>query len=113
VTCAQPSSSPSASPCARVGQPPADLCARLDAWRRAGYPAGAAPKIDDPAFDAIFDARKQIDRDTEKVEKAGRRLRALGVSKRVVAYWTGEDRFLFKGINTGDPELHIGDAYGG
>ena len=33
----------------QIAAPPSDLCAPLDAWRQAGYPASARPKVNDPA----------------------------------------------------------------
>ncbi len=97
----------------RLGEPPADICARLDAWRQAGYVPEQAPLIEDPALDELFASSKKIQRLTKKVDKAGRRLRALGVSKRVRNYWSLDNGSLFKGIDTGSPSLPIAEANGG
>ena len=97
----------------RLGEPPADICARLDAWRQAGYVPEQAPVIEDPALDELLASSKKIQRLTKKVDKAGRRLRALGVSKRVRNYWSLDNGSLFKGIDTGSPSLPIADANGG
>ena len=96
---------------ARVGalvQPaPADICVRLDAWRQAGYPAQDAPVIDDPGFKAATALPR---RDQRRINRAGRRMRALGISRTVVRLWRGEDTELFKGIDLGTGEIPIGEA---
>src|SRR5262249_17983913 len=56
---------------AKIPAPPADLCARLDAWRQAGYPAASRPKLDIPVFDEILRNEKLYDRQTEKLERSG------------------------------------------
>lgn len=75
---------------AQIPAPPADLCTRLDAWRQAGYPAASRPKIDDPIFDEILRNDRRYDRQSDKLQRAGDRLRELGVSKRVVGWWSGD-----------------------
>jgi hypothetical protein len=72
----------------RMPPPPADFCARLDAWRRAGYPAAQRPKIEDPVYLELLSEDGRIGHNLVKVERAGARLRELGVSKRVVGWWT-------------------------
>ena len=72
----------------RMPAPPADFCARLDAWRRAGYPAAQRPKIEDPVYTELLSEDGRIGHNLVKVERAGGRLRELGVSKRVVGWWT-------------------------
>jgi hypothetical protein len=72
---------------------PTDVCARLDAWRQAGYPAASRPVIHDPVFDEALRNNKRYDRVDAKLERSGARLRKLGVSKRVVGWWTGDTLF--------------------
>lgn len=48
------------------------------------------PKIDDPIFAEILRNDKRYDRQSEKLERSGDRLRKLGVSKRVVGWWDGD-----------------------
>jgi hypothetical protein len=72
---------------ARFARPPADFCTQLDAWRKAGYPKASRPRIDDPAVDWLVE---NLDRVDAKLERSGRRLRELGVSKRLVGWWTLE-----------------------
>jgi hypothetical protein len=72
----------------RMNPPPADFCARLDTWRKAGYPAAQRPKIQDPVFQELLSEDGRIGHNLVKVERAGARLRDLGVSKRVVGWWT-------------------------
>jgi hypothetical protein len=72
----------------RMPPPPADFCARLDAWRGAGYPAAQRPKIQDPVYAELLTEDGRIGRNFKKVERAGGRLRELGVSKRIVGWWT-------------------------
>jgi hypothetical protein len=86
--------------------PPADICTQLGAWRDRGYPTAGAPKLDDPALAALFASGD--DSAAKKIARAARRLRALGVSRRVVRIFTGDT--LYEGIDLGDPELHIGEA---
>ena len=69
---------------------PTDICARLDAWRQTGYPAASRPAIKDPAFEEALGNSKRYDRLNAKLERSGDRLRELGVSKRVVGWWTGD-----------------------
>jgi hypothetical protein len=68
--------------------PPTNICAQLDAWRQAGYPAASRPSVDDPALGALLDDDSGLDGASKKIARAGRRLRELGVSKRVVGWWT-------------------------
>jgi hypothetical protein len=75
---------------AQIPAPPADLCARLDAWRQAGYPAASRPAIDAPIFDEILRNDERYDRLNAKLGRSGERLRKLGVSTRVVGWWTGD-----------------------
>jgi hypothetical protein len=75
----------------RFAPPPTDFCARLDAWRKAGYPAASRPKIEDPAFIELLGEGNTLDRVDRKLARAGRRLRELGVSKRIVGWWTFEN----------------------
>jgi hypothetical protein len=75
---------------AQIPAPPADLCARLDAWRQAGYPAASRPAINDPVFDELLRNEERYDRLNDKLARSGDRLRKLGVSKRVVGWWTGD-----------------------
>jgi hypothetical protein len=72
----------------RMPPPPADFCARLDAWRRAGYPASQRPKIEDPVYLELLSEDGRLGHNLVKVERAGGRLRELGVSKRIVGWWT-------------------------
>jgi hypothetical protein len=72
----------------RMPPPPADFCARLDAWRSAGYPAAQRPKIQDPVYAELLTEDGRIGHNFQKVERAGGRLRELGVSKRIVGWWT-------------------------
>jgi hypothetical protein len=72
----------------RMPPPPADFCARLDAWRSAGYPAAQRPKIQDPVYAELLTEDGRIGQNLKKVERAGGRLRELGVSKRVAGWWT-------------------------
>jgi hypothetical protein len=72
----------------RLNPPPADFCERLVAWRRAGYPAAQRPKIEDPVFQELLSEDGRLGHNLEKVERAGARLHELGVSKRVVGWWT-------------------------
>jgi hypothetical protein len=69
---------------------PTDICARLDAWRQAGYPAASRPAIKDPVFEEALGNNKRYDRLDAKLERSGERLRKLGVSKRVVGWWSGD-----------------------
>ncbi|HKO26314.1 MAG TPA: hypothetical protein VJU80_02550 [Solirubrobacteraceae bacterium] len=87
---------------------PADICAQLQAWQQAGYPVKGAPKIDDPALGALS---KGTDSLGKKVERAAKRLRALGVSKRTARLFTGDTDVLYKGWDL-DNEVPIGDATG-
>jgi hypothetical protein len=72
----------------RMNPPPADFCARLDAWRKAGYAAAQRPKIQDPVFQELLSEDGRIGHNLVKVERAAARLRELGVSKRVLGWWT-------------------------
>jgi hypothetical protein len=72
----------------RIAPPPTDFCARLKAWRQAGYPAASRPEIKDPLLDELVSDESRLGQNLEKVERTGRRLRELGVSKRVVGWWT-------------------------
>ena len=67
---------------------PADLCARLDAWRRAGYPAASRPVIHDPVLEDLVSEHGRLAMNFAKIARAGGRLRELGVSKRVADWWT-------------------------
>jgi hypothetical protein len=89
---------------------PADICTQLGDWRDRGYPADSAPRIDDPGIDALFAEADTID--TKKLDRAARRLRKLGVSRRIARIFRGDDDSLYDGIDLGDGELHIGDANG-
>jgi hypothetical protein len=73
-----------------VGAPPTDLCARLDAWRKAGYPAASRPAIEDPGITVLLRDDSGEQRIQRKLNRSGERLRELGVSKRVVGWWTGD-----------------------
>jgi hypothetical protein len=73
---------------ARMPALPADFCARLDTWRKAGYPAAQRPKLQDPIYTELLSEDGRIGHNLEKVGRAGGRLRELGVSKRVVGWWT-------------------------
>jgi len=75
---------------AQFAPAPTDICARLDAWRQAGYPAASRPAIHDPIFEEALRNDDRYDRLDAKLERSGDRLRALGVSKRVVGWWTGD-----------------------
>jgi hypothetical protein len=75
---------------AQFAPAPTDICARLDAWRQAGYPAASRPAIHDPVFDEALANDKRYDRLDAKLERSGERLRKLGVSKRVVGWWTSD-----------------------
>jgi hypothetical protein len=87
---------------------PADICARLQAWQQAGYPVKAAPKIDDPAFDALFTLPQSLN---GKIARAAKRLRSLGVSRRTSQRFTGDTDVLYKGWDL-DDDVPIGDASG-
>jgi hypothetical protein len=78
---------------ARFGQiaaPPGDLCAPLDAWRQAGYPASGRPKVTDAGLAALQRDDSRLNLVQRKLNRSGARLRELGVSKRVVGWWTGD-----------------------
>ncbi len=75
---------------AQIQPAPADLCARLDAWRQAGYPAASRPAISDPVVEDAMRNEKRYDRLNAKLERSGAVLHKLGVSRRVVDWWTGE-----------------------
>jgi hypothetical protein len=76
---------------AKVQPAPADVCQQLDAWRQAGYPAASRPAIKDPGIDTLLRADdKRFDRLQVKLDRAGKRLEDLGVSKRVVGWYTGD-----------------------
>jgi hypothetical protein len=87
---------------------PADICTQLQAWQQAGYPVSAAPKIADPVFAALFKLPRSLDK---KVDRAVKRLRALGVSRRTAALFTGDTDVLYKGWDL-DNEISIGEASG-
>jgi hypothetical protein len=87
---------------------PADICTQLGDWRDRGYPADAAPRIDDPSIDAIFAEAGNID--AKKLGRAARRLHKLGISRRIVRIFRGDDDTIYDGIDIGDPDLHISDA---
>ena len=72
----------------RLSPPPADFCAQLKTWRQAGYPAASRPKIEDPVFEELLSDDSRFGHNLQKVTHAGGRLRELGVSKRVVGWWT-------------------------
>jgi hypothetical protein len=73
----------------QVAPPPPDFCGTLDAWAKAGYPAASRPRINDPQYDRLTRPGNHVlDSVEAKIERAGRRLRALGVSKRVVDWYT-------------------------
>ena len=55
---------------------PTDICARLDAWRQAGYPAASRPAIKDPVFEEAL-GNNRYDRLDAKLERSGERLRKL------------------------------------
>jgi hypothetical protein len=74
----------------QIAAPPGDLCAPLDAWRQAGYPAAARPKVNDPGLAALLREDSSLDLAQRKLNRSGARLRELGVSKRVVDWWTGK-----------------------
>jgi hypothetical protein len=85
----------------KIGPAPTDVCAQLDAWRQAGYPAASRPAIKDPGIEALLRADdKRFDRLDAKLGRAGKRLRDLGVSKRVVDWFTGDT--LLDGIELDD-----------
>jgi hypothetical protein len=90
----------------RIPAPPADLCAPLDAWAKAGYPDAGRPKIEDPVLAEALKNDSRFDRLDSKLDRAGKRLRELGVSRKVVDWWTGEA--LFEGLEPDEdllPEL--------
>jgi hypothetical protein len=89
-----------------VQPPPADVCAQLDAWRNAGYPADGAPKIDDPGFEAAVALPQRVQK---RIDAAAKRLRKLGVSRRVSRLWTPDDNVLFEGIDL-HAEVPLGEA---
>jgi hypothetical protein len=75
---------------AGVAAPPTDVCAQLEAWRQAGYPAAARPAVKDPAITALLGEDRSLALAQRKLNRSGDRLRELGVSKRVLGWWTGE-----------------------
>jgi hypothetical protein len=75
---------------ARFAPPPTDICARLDAWRQSGYAAASRPVIKDPIFQEAIRNDERDERLDAKLERSANRLRGLGVSKRVVGWWSGE-----------------------
>ena len=87
---------------------PADICTQLQAWQQAGYPVSSAPTIEDPVFAALFKLPRSLDK---KVDRAVKRLRALGVSRRTAALFTGDTDVLYKGWDL-DNEISIGEASG-
>ncbi len=86
-----------------LAPPPTDFCARLDAWRKAGYPRASRPKIEDPVFEQLLSEDGRFGHNLQKVERAGRRLRELGVSKRVVGWWTLDT--LLDDLDAGELDL--------
>jgi hypothetical protein len=72
----------------RMAPPPADFCARMKSWRQAGYPAASRPEVQDPVFQELLSDDSRLGHNLEKVGRTGARLRELGVSKRVVGWWT-------------------------
>jgi hypothetical protein len=87
---------------------PAGICAQMQAWQQAGYPAQGAPRIDDPAFEALFKLPESLGK---KVGRAAKRLRALGVAKRTARWFTGDTDVLYTGWDL-DNEVPIGAASG-
>jgi hypothetical protein len=78
---------------------PADVCAQLQAWQQAGYPVKGVPKIDDPAFDGLFKLPQSLNK---KIDRAAKRLRALGVSRRTSRRFTADTEALYKGWDLDD-----------
>jgi hypothetical protein len=92
----------------KIAPAPTDVCQRLDAWRQAGYPAASRPTIEDPGVDALLRVDdKRFDRLDAKLGRAGERLRDLGVSKRVVEWYTGDT--LLDGIDLPDSIIEGSD----
>jgi hypothetical protein len=85
---------------------PADLCARLRRWKRAGWAARAAPDLQPPAVRAILDGSGTGD---AKLQAAAARLVALGVPAGQARRFAGDT--LFAGFS---PEglLGLGPASG-
>jgi hypothetical protein len=67
--------------------PAGDYCAQVEAWRRAGYPAGGAPTLHhDPAWEQL-DSGYRTDR--RRISRAGRLLRRHGAPRRIARMWGG------------------------
>ncbi len=70
---------------------PADACAQLDAWRRAGYPKDALPAIPRLSPEELEQVEALEDRTgpERRLRRAARHLRRLGVSRRTARRFTG------------------------
>lgn len=79
-------------------RPLPDLCAALEAWRRAGFAPDAAPV--DVGDTRDFDLGSQMAQNA-KAERAERRMRRLGVGKSAARRFTGETLFIGVGDGLG------------
>ena len=82
---------------ARVRPLPADLCARLREWRRAGYAARARPNLQPRAVRRILEGSSMVD---AKLHIAAARMAALGVSDGQARRFAGDT--LFAGFSPED-----------
>lgn len=80
-------------------------CAKLDAWRTAGYAVAATPPVPFDAIDAYLTPNAEVRRNARRLDAAGRRLQRLGVSAAAARRFTG--RGLYDPIWDGD---EFGDA---
>jgi hypothetical protein len=76
---------------------PADLCARLRAWRRAGYAAGARPDLQPRAVRRILEGSGTVD---AKLHIAAARMVALGITEGQARRFAGDT--LFDGFSAED-----------
>jgi hypothetical protein len=78
---------PQVSAFAQIAAPPADFCSRMVAWSQAGYPAGGQPQVADPGVEALLESVTKAH--GRRLLRAERRLRRLGVSRKVAAWFSG------------------------
>jgi hypothetical protein len=75
---------------AQVRPLPADLCAQLGAWRRAGYAVSAKPSLQPQAVRRILDGSGTVD---AKLHLAAARMVALGVTDGQARRFAGDTLF--------------------
>ncbi len=71
---------------------PADLCAQIARWRKAGYARSARPALDTGPIERLAEA----DTRDRKLAAAARRLRELGVARGTAERFTGDA--IFEGL---------------